>query len=41
MIDYIVMEAVAIKARRQEEEAQEKQKRDDWKGETDHLKKYQ
>lgn len=41
VIDYMVMEAVAVKAGKEDEKEREKQKRESWKENKDHLKQYQ
>lgn len=38
VIDYMVMEAVALRVREEDEEAEKKRKRDEWKKEVGHLK---
>jgi hypothetical protein len=38
VIDYMVMEAVAIKVRKEDDEAEKKRKRDEWKKDIKHLK---
>lgn len=41
VLDYMVMEAVAIKVRREEEKAQREQARKEFKRDVDHLKQFQ
>lgn len=38
VVDYMVMEAVALRVRQEDEEAEKKRKRDEWKKDTKHLK---
>jgi phage/plasmid-associated DNA primase len=41
VVDYLVMEAVALKVQEQDAEQQKKAERERWKKETEHLKQFQ